>query len=282
VALPPRESAEALIEGSLDAAFILTAIPSRIVESLAENDAIRFVSLGDAQEIGNEADGLALVFPSIRGTNIPRSTYQRVPERPVRTIAVTALLVARRDLDAELVRSVTAAIFEHRSGSDGLEGDGLTVARRIREDFSLTRYSMPFHRGAVSYYDREDPPFFVEYAEAISLGLTLLVGAYSGYIAIREWMRRRMKNRVDAYLVEVDRMTSDLKALPIDELMALRDGLDAVRQRAFSDLVRERLYADEAFTIFQNHLGQEFAAIDARIREKQASPNSESGTRKSE
>jgi hypothetical protein len=188
---------------------------------------------------------------------------------------VSALLIAHRDLDQDLVRAITETIFVHRSGSDGLEGDGLAVARRIREDFRPNLSQIPYHPGAISYYDREEPPFFVEYAEAISLGLTLLVGAYSGYIAIREWMRRRMKNRVDAYLLEVDRMTSDLRGLTVDELTDLRDRLDQVRQRAFSDLVSERLYADEAFTIFQTHLGQEFAAIETRVREKRSPRDSE-------
>jgi len=32
--------------------------------------------------------------------------------------------------------------------------------------------------------------------------------------------------------------------------------------------VNERLLADESFTIFQNHLRDEFAAIEARITEK--------------
>ena len=39
------------------------------------------------------------VFPSIRSTTIPRSTYVRLPKRPVRTIEVSAMLIARRDLD---------------------------------------------------------------------------------------------------------------------------------------------------------------------------------------
>ena len=79
VALLPAEAAAGLIEGSVDAAFILNSIPSRIVTELAEKDTIRFLSLGDAQLYGNEADALALVFPSIRGTTIPKSTYVRLP-----------------------------------------------------------------------------------------------------------------------------------------------------------------------------------------------------------
>jgi TRAP transporter TAXI family solute receptor len=268
--LAPEDAAKGLIDGSVDAAFILNAIPSRIVKELAAADAVRFFSLGDSQEAGNEADGLALVFPAITATTIPRSTYVGLPGRPVSTIAVTALLVCRRDLDPDLVRSITAAIFEHRSGAGGLQGENLVVAQQIREAYRPGGYSIPFHQGAKAYYHREEPPFFVAYAEAISLGLTLLVGAYSGYIALREWMKRKMKNRIDAYLIEVEQQTADLGSLSVEELLHHRDALDEVRHRAFSDLVSERLLADQSFTIFQNHLRDEFAAIEARISEQKA------------
>jgi TRAP transporter TAXI family solute receptor len=268
LALRPEESVAGLTDGSVDAAFVLTAIPSRIVSELAQKDAIRFLSLGDAQEYGNEADALALVFPTIRGTTIPRATYVRLPLEPVRTISVSAMLIARRELDENLVRAITTTIFENRSGGGGLEGNDLAVARRIREDYRPGIAGIPFHRGAVSYYHRQEPPFFVEYAEAISLGLTLLVGLYSGSIAFREWMRRRMKNRIDSYLLEVEKQTANLASLSLEELMAHRDDLDEIRHQAFSDLVSERLLADESFTILQNHLRDEFAAIEARISDK--------------
>jgi len=269
--LSPGAAAEGLVDGSVDAAFILTAIPSRLVGALASADAVRFLSLGDAQEVGNESDGLALVFPAITATTIPKSTYVRLPERPVRTIAVSALLVARRDLDPDFVRSITAAIFEHRAGAGGLEGEDLVVAQQIREDFRPGGYAIPFHDGAEAYYHREEPPFFVAYAEAISLGLTLLVGAYSGYLALREWMKRRMKNRMDAYLIEIEEQAADLGSLSLDELIRHRDALYTIRHRALSDLVSERVLADENFTIFQNHMRDEFAAIEARIKEQEKS-----------
>ncbi len=274
LALSPEQAAAGLEDGSVDVAFVLTSIPSRLVDSLAAKNAVRFLSLGDAQEYGNESDALALVFPYIRATTIPRSTYTRLPQKPVRTISVSALLVARRDLDPELVRIITRLIFEHRGGAGRLEGDELAVAQQIHEDYRPSAYQIPFHSGATAYYNREEPPFFVEYAEAISLGLTLLVGLYSGSIAFREWMKRRMKNRIDAYLIEIDRQTADLGTLTLEELVAHRDALDEVRHRAFSDLVSERLLADESFTIFQNHLRDEFAAIEARITEKSSASRS--------
>ena len=265
LALQPREATDGLMDGSVDVAFLLTAIPSRMVELLGHRDAARFLSLGDPQEIANEADALALVYPSLQATIIPRATYDRLPERPVSTIAVSALLVASRDLDPGLVQTITSTLFDRRSGLAGPEGGELLVTRHIREHYQPGSAVIPYHEGAVAFYSRKEPPFFVEYAEAISLGLTLLVGLYSIYVAFREWMRRRMKNRIDAYYLEVERQSVDLNALSLQELVEHRDALDGVRHRAFSDLVNERLRADESFTIFQDYLRNELASIEARI-----------------
>lgn len=258
---------EGLTTGAIDAAFFLTAIPSATVEQLAQLDAVRFLSLGDPQELGNEADALALVNPSLHAIIIPRSTYGRLPQRPIRTVAIAALLVAQRSLDPQLVNDITAALFTQRSDLTDDKGNEIAVTRRIREKYNPAATAIPYHAGAVAFYQREDPAFIVKYAEAISLGLTLLVGLYSGYIALREWLRRRMKNRIDAYLIEVEKQTADLASLPLAELIEHRDALDELRHRAFSDLVSERLQANVAFTIFQNHLRDEFAAIEARILE---------------
>ena len=265
--LTPSEAAAALADDSIDAAFMLTAVPSELVADLAERDKIRFVSLGGQQASGDEAHALELVFPGVYRTTIPRSTYVRLPREAVHTVSVNALLVARKDLEEGMVRDVTATVFSNRSGASGLEGSGLTVARRIREHYDPSAVTIPYHPGSTAYYRREEPPFFVEYAEALSLGLTLLLALYSMFIALREWMRRRMKNRVDRYLLEVGRLASDIHTLSHDELHGRQDALEELRRAAFADLVSERLLADEAFIILQNHLRDELSMIEARILE---------------
>jgi TRAP transporter TAXI family solute receptor len=263
----PEQVAQGLTDGSIDAAFMLTAIPSKLIAGLANRGAIRFLSLGSAEEIGDEAHALERVFPGVKRNTIPRATYVKLPRKAVHTVSVTAMLVAREDLDEKLVRSVTAMILANRSGASGLEGNALTVARNIRENYQPAVVSIPYHPGAVSYYQREEPPFFVEYAEALSLGLTLMLAIYSVFIALREWFRRRMKNRVDAYLLQVESLAAGLNGLDHDALVRQKTLLEEVRRTVFADLVAERLLADAAFLILQNHLRDELAAIEARILE---------------
>lgn len=264
--MSPEAAAVGLAEGSLDAAFMLTAIPSRLIAELARSDTIRFISLGSAEEVGDEAHALELVFPGIQSATIPRSTYIRWPRQAVHTVSVSALLIARKDLEEELARDITTIIFGNRAGSSGLEGNGLLVARKIREDFEPANVTIPYHPGATAYYRRQEPPFFVEYAEALSLGLTLMLAVYSTFIATREWMRRRMKNRVDAYLLQVEELSSGLNNLDHDDLLRQYAALEELRRAAFADLIAERLLADEAFTILQSHLRDELAGIEARLR----------------
>jgi TRAP transporter TAXI family solute receptor len=263
--LPPQETADALAQETIDAAFLLTAVPSPLISGLAMRDQIRFISLGEAHDMGDEAHALELVFPGVQRDTIPRSTYVRLPRRAVHTVRVAAMLVARADLEEDLVREITTTVFDYRSAAAGWEGDTLGVTSQIRENYDPSTVIIPFHPGAAAYYRREEPSFVVQYAEALSFALTLMLGLYSLFIAFRQWLRRRMKNRVDFYLLEVERVATNFDALSTGELIARRNALVELRRTAFADLIAERLFADDTFIILQNHLRDELAAIEGCI-----------------
>jgi TRAP transporter TAXI family solute receptor len=265
LALAPGEAVAALLDGSVDAVFQLTAIPSSTVAQLCREGAATFLSLGDAQEVGNEADALALVFPAMHHETIPRSTYGSLPLRPISTVGVTAQLVVSDGLPTEFVKHMTAELFQRRAQMAG-SGDGNMVAKRMRENYQPGAVALPYHPGAIAYYERAQPPFLVEYAESLSLLLTVMVGLYSGYLGLRQWMRRRRKNRIDEYYVEAVGHAVDPAETDFDVLTRRRTALIALRQRAFSDLVHEKLDADESFTILQDHINAELSTIEEKIR----------------
>lgn len=271
LALDPATAVSRLEAGELDAVFALTAVPSPVVAAAARREGIRFLSLGDAREVGSEADALALVYPKLHVTTVPRGTYGRVPRDPVRTVGVTAQLVGRSGLDEGLVFDMTAAIFAGRHRLNDSDHE-LSFGDRLTESYTPGAGGLPYHPGAVAYYERFQPSFVVEYAEPMSLALTLLVGAWSTTLALRSWFARRRKNRIDAYYVEVVRGAPDLSQATREELLVRRDRLVKVRERAFTDLVDERLEANESFSIFQNHVDGELASIQRRLAGMQDSP----------
>ena len=107
----------------------------------------------------------------------------------------------------------------------------------------------------------------------VASGLTLMLGIYSVFIAVREWSRRRMKNRVDAYLLKVESLVHNGDTLNHNDLQGQQSALMELRREAFSDLIAERLLADEAFTILQNHLRDELTAIELLINQKADTEN---------
>jgi hypothetical protein len=84
-------------------------------------------------------------------------------------------------------------------------------------------------------------------------------------MALQQWVRRRRKNRVDRYYIEVVKGAPDLATAGSEELLKRRERLVRVRERAFTDLVAERLEADESFVILQNHIDSELASIQRRL-----------------
>jgi hypothetical protein len=262
--LDPVQALELLRRGRLDAVFLLTAVPSRAIAELAGDDVVRFVSLGDAGVVGTEADALALVFPRLHATVVPRGTYGRLPRAPVKTLGVEAQLLGQEGLDDDFVYRLVGTLLTKRSRLDD-PARGSTLGSRLREIYTPGTARLPYHLGAIAYYERLQPSFVVEYAEPMSLGLTLIVGVWSASVALRQWVRRRRKDRVDLYYVEVVQDAPRLDSATADELLARRERLVAVRARAFTDLVAERLEADESFVILQNHIDSELASIQRRL-----------------
>ena len=75
-----------------------------------------------------------------------------------------------------------------------------------------------------------------------------------------------MKNRVDAYLLKVEDLVLDCEKLNRDQLITQEKALEKLRREVFSDLIDERLLADQALIILQNHLRDELAELRSLIK----------------
>ena len=92
----------------VDAALVTTGWMNPIVEELLQRDDLELIGIGDPE-------GLAMRHPWLTAITIPKGLYpgkSPVPARPVRTVAVTALLACRADASDRLVREALEAIYE--------------------------------------------------------------------------------------------------------------------------------------------------------------------------
>lgn len=139
-ALPFISASDALASGELDAAFVVAADPVDAVQR-ATNAGARLIEIG-----GDRVSTLRSEYPFLRPGTIPAGTYRKEP-RAIQTMLVDVLLLTRQDLDDELVRRVTSALFD--------------VLPQLAADHDFLRMMdarrapatpIPLHAGAALYY----------------------------------------------------------------------------------------------------------------------------------
>src|SRR5262245_1962464 len=139
-ALSFEDSVDALMRGRVDAAFVVSSDPVESIR-LATDAGARLVDMS-----GGVIDDLLTEYPFFRRSVIPSLTYPR-QRAPVLTVAVDTLLVCRRQLSDEIIRSVTAAFFrilpDLAAQFDALQSVDLDRAPAA---------PVPLHPGAALFY----------------------------------------------------------------------------------------------------------------------------------
>ncbi|MDF1663313.1 MAG: TAXI family TRAP transporter solute-binding subunit, partial [Planctomycetota bacterium] len=228
-------------------------------------------------EAGNAA-GFCTANPFYTPYNIPKHLYGQAPASPISTIAVEAILVAHRDTPKDVVHEVSRLLFANRSN---LVEQNPALAD-LSEGFNRGRLRYPLHSGAQAYLERENPGFLVKYAEAMGFVVSIIVTLFAFLAGVHEQLKRTKKNRIDDYYEQVGELLKEIGNEVVDQsrLKAIRRELWEIEQRAFRELIDEKLMADESFSIFQavlsQCLGQAERLIDRKGGENSASEKSPS------
>lgn len=132
--------ADTLLAGELDAAFTISGIPHDEVDRATRNGA-RLIHVS-----GAAMDELRTAYPFFRSAVIPAGTYPNQDEA-IHTLSIDVVLLTRKDLDAALVRRLTASLFQMlprlTSELDFLRG---------MDPERAPATPVPLHPGATLYY----------------------------------------------------------------------------------------------------------------------------------
>lgn len=136
----------------LDAFFWSSGVPTDGLEEIAETSSFRFVPI-DADLVAKvHAQGDAAHF--YRATNMPESAYPTIQNGDtVPTIAVSNLLITRKDMDPRLTEWLTRTVIKSR------DGIGAHVHSAQLVDLRTAIYTDPLtlHEGAKRYYRSVKP-----------------------------------------------------------------------------------------------------------------------------
>jgi uncharacterized protein len=138
--VPVGQTADLLLGGGLNAAFTISGIPHDEVQRATQRGA-RLIHVN-----GLPIDRLRSVYPFFRSAIIPAGTYPN-QHQLIHTLSIDVVLLARKQLDDDLVRRLTASLFQMlpRLSSD------LDFLRGMDPERAPAT-PIPLHRGATLYY----------------------------------------------------------------------------------------------------------------------------------
>jgi TRAP transporter TAXI family solute receptor len=139
------DSAEALKDGKIDAAFIVAGAPTTAITDLATGGKpVYLVSLDDAH-----IDALMAASPFYSKAVIAADTYG-LPE-DVNTVAVGALVLARNDVADADVYNFVSSIFDNLEEVTAAHAKGAELS----VEFASSVEGIPYHPGAVQYFSAQ-------------------------------------------------------------------------------------------------------------------------------
>lgn len=138
------ESANAIKDGSIAAAFVTAGTPTTAVTELATTNDIRVLSLGD-----DVIKTLCETYSFYTPYEIAADVYNAA--EATQTVAVKATIVVKADLDEELVYNMTKGLFENLDAVAAAHAKGAEMSL----EGAVEGVSVPLHPGAAKYFEEQ-------------------------------------------------------------------------------------------------------------------------------
>ncbi|MGR2739224.1 TAXI family TRAP transporter solute-binding subunit [Billgrantia sp. Q4P2] len=138
-----NETADAIRDGDIDAGFWSVGPPTSSILNLAATRDIRLIGFSD-EEIANAREE----EPVFASYELRAGMYDGMDEA-VQTISIPNVLVVNADMDEELAYQLTKLLFENTDELIAVH----PAANDTTIEFSIDSTPVPFHDGALRYYE---------------------------------------------------------------------------------------------------------------------------------
>ena len=135
------DSADALKNGQIDAAFIVAGAPTTAITDLSTSGQVYLVAIDD-----EHVDKLIAASPYYSAYTVTADTYG-MPE-DVQTVAVAAVVLVRDDVSDDAVYTFVSTIFNNIDAIAEQHGKGA----ELNVEFAANMTSVPYHPGAAKYF----------------------------------------------------------------------------------------------------------------------------------
>lgn len=138
-----KESSDGLQNGTLDACFVTAGVPNSALQELAVSKGLVLIPVD-----GKAAEAICAKYGFYTQTTIPSGTYKGT-DNNTNALAIKATLAVSAKLDTDIVYAMTKALFENQKELAVSHAKG----KELSAESAVTGISIPFHPGAVKYYE---------------------------------------------------------------------------------------------------------------------------------
>jgi len=240
-------AADALIEGRIDAALLVSAIDGQAVQKLLRVPAVRVMNM-------RRADAYVRRLPYLHKLELPEGVVDLaadIPAQPLTMIALTANLVAREDLHPVAIELLLQAVRDVHGGPTLLHSAG-RFPSPMDVELPLSTDADRFYRERPSLLRRILPFWVAVWAErALFILLPLLAIAIPAFAYLPKIYAWHINSKLDRWYSELNRIEHEALAPGADHtsLMARMNEVDArlnvlkVPKRYLAPLYMLRMHA---------------------------------------
>ncbi len=244
IALSSSAGVDAIINGEIDAIFKVRAPRNQTISNIISSCPSKLIPI-------HQSAAMKLKQPSLNVGKIPSGAYSGsplIPEEDLPTIAVNRLLIGHKNADNDAIKIITQILFERR-----LELLKTTpLAGFISQPDWGAGTFIPLHEGAQSFYNRENPSFFVENADFLALIMSVIIMFGSTMLGLRKKISGNKKNLADKHtkeLVSIMDSINSKKDINLTFINTQKSTLQTMLSEVINELDNDQMTA-EGFQFF--------------------------------
>lgn len=218
------DAKDKLINGEIDALFIVSSASSRTVQELLENPNVNVLSIKRAKAYSQK-------YSFLEALNLYEGTidlYKNLPDEDIQLLSTTANLIANKEIPSELIRIFMKKVKEvhHKKtlfSQDNQFPNTLNTTLEINED------AYKYLRSGDSFLEKIFPYWIASNIDRLKILLipllTLLFPLFKGVMPLYQWtMRSKIYrwydevNKIDKQIIQMEKEALKKTYKELDEL----------------------------------------------------------------
>lgn len=241
--------AENVVSDKIDISVNVGGYNASAVVDMLNSRKCKIFSLGDYRLYGkgSPVEGFCMNYTTARPFIIPMQTYSYGPKEPVLTLAVDAVLLCNKDVEANDVYTIVDELMKNSK----ILVDKNPLLSSINSKFDQGTLNFPLHDGTIRYLERDEPTFIEKHIDIIAFLTTILMAGSGVLLAFLRKIKAAKKDRIDEYYEKVLTIEKEMSNInSVAEIKFSLNRLHLIKQDAFKALIEEKLLANESFNIF--------------------------------